>query len=115
MSLVFQWLRFHASDSGVRAPSLIGEMRSHGPRGIATKGKEKWMTILRVQCRLSSEILAPSPGSEVLHLPTCSADLKWVLPMSNWASLLAQMVKNLSAVGWEALTKGIATHFSILA
>ena len=105
-----QWLRFHASNA-----QGAGPIRSHRPRSTATKGKEKWMTILRVQRRLYSGILAPSPGSEILHLPTCSADLKWVLPVSNWASLLAQRVKNLSAMGWEAIEKGIAIHFSILA
>ena len=48
----------------------------------------------------------------------------WVRKLSEWASLMAQMVKNLPAVqetqvwslGWEGpLEKGMATHSSILA
>ena len=48
----------------------------------------------------------------------------WVPVWLSWASLVAQMVKNLpvmwetqvSSLGWkDPLEKGIATHFSILA
>ena len=49
----------------------------------------------------------------------------WVIgvPLIAWASLVAQMVKNLPAMleilvwslGWEDLEKGMATHSSILA
>ena len=32
-SLVIQWLRIHLATQGTPVPSLVGELRSHMPRG----------------------------------------------------------------------------------
>ena len=36
-SLVVQWIRLHLPMQGVRVQSLVGELRSHVPRGQKTK------------------------------------------------------------------------------
>ena len=49
-SLVVQWLRLHASTSGDRVRSLVGEVRSCMPQGAAKK-KEfwRWMVVVVAQ------------------------------------------------------------------
>ena len=36
-SLVARWVRLHLTMQGMRVPSLVGEQRSHMPRGQKTK------------------------------------------------------------------------------
>ena len=39
--LVVQWLGLHASTAGGRVQSLVGEIRSHKPKGTVKKKKKK--------------------------------------------------------------------------
>ena len=89
-------------------------------------------------CRLTADISICFPGSSVGKESACNAGDPGSIPGSgrspgegigyplqySWASLAAQLVKNLPAMwetwvqslGWEdALEKGKATHFSSLA
>ena len=50
-SLAGQWLRLHASKAGGTSSfSLVGELRSHMPRGVAKKKKRMWFVAVCGLC-----------------------------------------------------------------
>ena len=49
-SLVVQWLRYHLAMQWVHIQSLVGEIRSHMPRGQKTKPENRNNTVTNKDC-----------------------------------------------------------------
>ena len=96
---------------------LVGKLRSHTPRWYSQREKQKWG-----QGGVCRQYLDKNFFFWVKIFTWCVEICVEVIKC--WASLVAQLVKNLSAMqeawvwslGWEdPLAKGKATHSSILA